>query len=171
VGTGGVGRGRAAVGRRHAMPAEGVDTPRVASLSRRDARGFQRRAETILRPEVVASVNAQPHSRPLRAQMALVWACQAAAPRGRRGAARRLRMARGLRRDLQASAPATEGPGPGLLPTPRRPTPFRFTPTPITALWEAAPASRPRGSWRPHPCSRGLGLLASTGRRVGDAIR
>ena len=36
---------------------------------------------------------------------------------------------------------------------------------------EAAQASRPRGSLRPHTLSTLLGLLASTGLRVGEAIR
>jgi integrase/recombinase XerD len=80
-------------------------------------------------------------------------------------------MARGFLRYLQASVPETEVPVPGLLPTPRRPKPFLFTPPQITALLEAAQASRPRGSLRPHTLSSVLGLLASTGLRVGEAIR
>jgi integrase len=80
-------------------------------------------------------------------------------------------MARGFLRSLQASVPETEVPSPGLLPTPRRPKPFLFTPTQITALVEGAHASRPRGALRPHTFACLLGLLASTGRRVGEAIR
>ena len=80
-------------------------------------------------------------------------------------------MARGFLRYLQAWVPETEVPVPGLLPTPRRPTPFLFTPTQITALLGAAHTSRPRGSLRPHTLSTLLGLLASTGLRVGEAIR
>src|SRR6266852_9421881 len=80
-------------------------------------------------------------------------------------------MARGFLIYLKASAPDTEVPAPGLLPTPRRPKPFLFTPTQITALLEAAHASRPRGSLRPHTLSSVLGLLASTGLRVGEALR
>src|SRR4029434_8498884 len=51
---------------------------------------------------------------------------------------------------LQASAPDTEVPDSGLLPSPRRPKPYLFTPTQLTALCEAAQASRPRRSLRPH---------------------
>ena len=80
-------------------------------------------------------------------------------------------MARGFLIYLKASAPDTEVPSPGLLPTPRRPTPFLFTPTQITALFEGAQASRPQGSLRPHTLSCLLGLLASTGLRVGEALR
>jgi integrase len=148
-----------------------VDTQLVAYLSVREALGFQMRAEKIILPEFVAYMKAQPHSGPIRAQMALEWACQTSTQRGTSGAARRLSMARGFLRYLQASAPETEVPGPGLLPTSRRPKPFLFTPTQITALVEEAQASRPRGSLRPHTLATLLGLLASTGLRVGEARR
>src|SRR5207248_412264 len=62
-------------------------------------------------------------------------------------------------------------PSPGLLPTPRRPKPFLFTPTQITTLLEGAQASRPPGALRPHTLPCLLGLLASTGLRVGEALR
>jgi len=153
------------------MNADVLDTQLVAYLGLRDALGFQTRAEKLILPEFVAYVNAQQHSRPIRAQMALEWACQASTHRGPSGAARRLSMARGFLRYLQASAPDTEVPVPGLLPTPRRPKPYLFTPIQITALFEAAQASRPRGSLRPHTLSSVLGLLASTGLRVGEAVR
>ena len=148
-----------------------LDTQLVSYVSLREALGYQMQAEKLLLPEFVAYVKAQPHTSPIRAQMALEWACQASAHRGPSGAARRLSIARGFLRYLQASAPDTEVPSPGLLPTPRRPKPFLFTLTQITALVEAAQASRPRGSLRPHTLSSVLGLLASTGLRVGEALR
>jgi integrase len=153
------------------MNAACLHTHLVAYLRLREALDFQMRAENSILAEFVAYVNAQPHSNPIRAQMALEWACQASTHRGPSGAARRLSMARGFLRYLQASAPDTEVPGPGLLPTPRRPKPFLFTPTQISALLEAAQASRPRDSLRPHTLSSVLGLLASTGLRVGEALR
>lgn len=128
------------------MNADMFDTQLVADLRLREALGFQLRAEKILLPEVVAFVHAHEHTGPIRAQLALEWACQEATHRGPSGAARRLSRARGVRRYLQAVVPETEVPAPGLLPTPRRPTPCLFTPTQITARFEAAQASRPRGS-------------------------
>jgi site-specific recombinase XerD len=128
------------------MNADFVETQLVAYLSLREALGFQMRAEKILLPEFVAFVKAQEHTDPIRAQMALEWACQASAHRGPNGAARRLSMARGFLRYLQASAPDTDVPAPGLLPAPRRPKPYLFTPTQITTLFGAAQASRSRGS-------------------------
>jgi integrase/recombinase XerD len=132
------------------MNAALLDTHLLAYLSLREALGFQMQAEKMLLPEFVAYVHMQQDPHPIRAQHALEWACQASAHRGPSGAARRLSIARGFLRYLQAVVPATEVPAPGLLPTPRRPQPFLFTPTQITALLEAAHASRPRGSLRPH---------------------
>jgi integrase len=153
------------------MNAHCLDTQLASYLRLREALGYQMQAEKILLPEFVAYVKAQPNNHPIRAKLALEWACQASAHRGASGAPRRLSLARGFLRYLQASAPDTEVPSPGLLPTPRRPKPFLFTPTQMTALLEAAQASRPRGSLRPHTLASLLGLLASTGLRVGEAIR
>jgi integrase/recombinase XerD len=153
------------------MNADFLDTQLVAYLSLREALGFQMRVETVLLPEFVAFVKTQPTTGPIRAHMALEWACQASMRRGAGGAARRLSMARGFLIYLKASAPDTEVPSPGLLPTPQRPKPFLFTPTQITTLLAGAQASRPPGSLRPHTLSCLLGLLASTGLRVGEALR
>jgi integrase/recombinase XerD len=159
------------MGRRGAINADFLETQLGAYLSLREALGFQMRAEKILLPEFVAYVKAQESTGPIRAQRALEWACQASAHRGPSGTARRLSMARGFMSYLKASEPDTDVPAPGLLPTPRRPKPYLFTPPQLMALFEAAQASRPRGSLRPHTLSTLLGLLASTGLRVGEAIR
>jgi integrase len=153
------------------MNAAFLDTQLVAYLSLREALGFQMRAEKILLPDSVAFVQAQGITGPIRAQLPFEWACRTSASRGPSSAARRLSMARGFLLYLRASAPDTEVPDPGLLPRPRRPQPYLFMPTQLTALVEAAQASRPRGSVRPHALSTLLGLLASTGLRVGEAIR
>jgi integrase/recombinase XerD len=153
------------------MTADLLDTHLLAYLSLREALGFQMHAEKILLPAFVAYVHTRQDPHPIRAQLALEWACQESAHRGPSGAARRLSIARGFLRYLQAVVPATEVPASGLLPTPRRPTPFLFTPPQITALVATAPASRPQGSLRPHTLSTLLGLLASTGLRVGEALR
>jgi integrase len=153
------------------MNVDFLDAQLLAYLSLRQALGFQMQAEKVLLPEFVAFVKAQEYSGPIRAQVALEWACQESIRRGPGGAARRLSIARGFLLYLQTSAPDTEAPAPGLLPSPRRPKPFVFTPTQITMLLESALASRPRGSLRPHTLSTLIGLLASTGLRVGEAIR
>lgn len=134
------------------MHADFLDTQLLAYLSLREALGFQMRAEKIILSEFVACVKAQESTGPIRTQMVLEWACQTSAHRGPHGAARRLSMARRFLLYLQASAPDTDVPGPGLLPSPRRPKPYLFTPTQLTTLFEAAQTSRPRG-------------------RIGEAIR
>ena len=153
------------------MPTDFLDTQLAAYLSLREALGFHLRAEQLLLPEFVAFLHVQGITGPIRAQLALEWACQASARRGPGGAARRLSIARGFLAYLRASAPETEVPDPSLLPSPRRPKPYLFTPTQLTALCTAAHASRPRRSLRPHTLSTLIGLLASTGLRVGEALR
>lgn len=76
------------------MNTDFLDTHLMAYLSLREALGFQMRAEKIILPEFVAYVKAQERTGPLRAQVALEWACQESAHRGPSGAARRLSMAR-----------------------------------------------------------------------------
>ena len=148
-----------------------LDTQLRAYLSLREALGYQLRAERIILATFVAFVKAQATPGPIRTQMVLEWACQESAHRGPHGAARRLSMARRFLLYLQATVPDTAVPGTGLLPSPRRPQPYLFTPPQLTALCEAAQASRPRGSLRPHTLSTLIGLLASTGLRIGEAIR
>jgi integrase/recombinase XerD len=153
------------------MTPDFLDTQLATYLSLREALGFQMRAEKVLLPEFIAFVKAQENVGPIRAQMALDWACQESMHRGPGGAARRLSIARKFLCYLQASAPDTDVPAPGLLPSPRWPKPYLFTPTQLTAFFEVAQSSRPRGSLRPHTLSTLIGLLASTGLRVGEAIR
>ena len=131
------------------MPPDCLDAPLVAYLSLREALGFQMRAEKILLPEFVAFVNAQRLTGPIRAQLVLEWACHASIRRGPGGSARRLSIARRFLAYLRASAPDTEVPDSSLVPSPRRPKPYLFTPRQLTALFEAAQARRPRGALRP----------------------
>lgn len=153
------------------MNADFLDTQLTAYLSLREALGFQMRAEQLLLSKFVEFVKAQASTDPIPMQLVLEWACQESAHRGPNGAARRLSIARRFLLYLQASAPDTNVPDLGLLPSPRRPTPYLFTTTQLMALSEAAQASRPRGSLRPHTLSTLIGLLASTGLRIGEAIR
>ncbi len=148
-----------------------LDTQLTAYLSLRDALGFQVGAEKTLLPEFVAFIQAQKRADPIRAHLALDWACSASTQRGASGAARRLSIARRFLTFLQASAPNTEVPSQNLLPSARRRNPYIFTPTQLTLLFKAAQASRPRASLRPVMLSTLIGLLASTGLRVGEAIR
>ncbi len=151
--------------------ADFLDTQLTAYLSLREALGFQIGAEKTLLPEFVAFIQAHDITDPIRAYLALDWACSASTQRGASGAARRLSIARRFLTFLQASAPDTEVPSRNLLPNARRTKPYIFTPTQLTLLFEAARASRPQASLRPAMLSTLIGLLASTGLRIGEAIR
>jgi integrase/recombinase XerD len=153
------------------MSTDLLETHMAAYLSLRESLGFQMRAEKLLLPEFVAFVNTQGINGPIRAEMALEWACQGSAHRGPSGAAQRLSIARGFLTYLQAAMPDTEVPDYGLLPRPRRSKPYLFTPSQVTALFEAAQGRQPWGALRPYTLSTLIGLLASTGLRIGKAIR
>jgi integrase/recombinase XerD len=142
-----------------------------AYLSMREALGFQMRAERTLLRDFVGFVEAHGDGGPIRAHLAVDWACASSTQRGRGGAAQRLSMARRFLAHLRATLPETEIPPSGLVASFRRPPPYLFTPPQITALIRAAHDLGPPGALRPHTFATFLGVLASTGLRVGEAIR
>jgi integrase/recombinase XerD len=83
----------------------------------------------------------------------------------------RLSAARGFLIHLRASIPDTEVPETGLLKKSPRRIPYLFSNDQIRDLLKAASAIGPAGSLRPHTYETILGLMASTGIRVGEAIR
>jgi integrase/recombinase XerD len=85
-----------------------------AYLSVRQALGFQMRAERTLLRDFVGFVESYGDGGPLRAQLAVDWACASSTQRGRGGAAQRLSMARGFLAYLRATLPETEVPHSGL---------------------------------------------------------
>jgi integrase/recombinase XerD len=142
-----------------------------AYLSIREALGFQMRAERTLLRDFVNFVEAHGVSIPIRAYLAVEWACALSDRRGPGGAAQRLSMARGFLTYLRATIPETEVPDTALVTSFRRPKPYLFTADQIHALIQDAKKARPQGSLRPHTLSTLIGLLASTGLRVGEALR
>src|SRR5215471_16519486 len=142
-----------------------------AYLSFRDALGFQMRVERTLLRDFVRFVEVRGEDGPIRAQWAVEWACALSARRGPGGAAQRLSMARGFLTYLRAIIPETEVPDHALVASFRRPQPYLFTPDQISALMQDAQKMGPRGALRPHTFSTLIGLLASTGLRVGEARR
>jgi integrase/recombinase XerD len=82
----------------------------------------------------------------------------------------RLTAVRGFARYLSAIDPATEVPQPGLLPQPQRwQPPFIYTPADVAALLAAA--RRMQTPRRATTYQTLFALLATTGMRVGEAIR
>lgn len=143
----------------------------AAYLAVRQAMGYAMRAERTLLPDFVHFLIDRGNLSPIRAQVALDWATRGAEQRGTSGTATRLTMARRFLSYLRASDPDTEVPDQGLVAASRRPTPFLFSDSHIERLIAAARQAGPRGSLRPHTLSTLLGLLASTGLRVGEAVR
>ncbi len=142
-----------------------------AYLGLRQALGFQIRGQRTLLGDFVRYVEAHGDGGPIRAQWTLAWACGASAQRSVSSQAVRLRMARDFLVYLQTIAPATEVPEPHLLASARRPKPFIFTAAQLKDLIDAALAVGPRNALRPHTLATVFGLMASTGLRVGEALR
>ena len=81
-----------------------------SSLSLREALGFQMRIERTLLRDFVPFMETAHVSGPIRAQLAVDWACASSSKRGAGGAPQRLRMARGFLTYLRATLPETEVP-------------------------------------------------------------
>jgi integrase len=129
------------------------------------------RAEERLLRQFLVFVEAGGSSGPLRAQVALEWACSTAPRCGPGGQARRLSVARGFLSHLRAAVPETEVPGPGLLPGGLRPLAHIYSEPEVLALIAAARQLGPLGSLRPHTVETLIGLVASSGLRAGEAMR
>jgi integrase/recombinase XerD len=138
-------------------------------LAVRSALGYRNYALRNLMQDFVRYVAAHEQG-PIRARTAVDWACATA---GRNGASRlayRLSAARGFLTHLRASIPDTEVPNVGLLKKSPRRVPYLFSNEQIASLLRKALQLGPEGSLRPHTYATILGLMASTGIRVGEAI-
>ena len=122
-----------------------------AYLGVRQALGFQMRAERTLLRDFVRSLETDADAGPIRAYLAVDWACASSAQRGASGAAQRLSMARSFLMYLRTILPETEVPDSGLVRAFRRPKPYLFTASQITALIHAAEDFGPHGSLLPIP--------------------
>lgn len=109
---------------------------------------------------------------PIRAATALAWAWDGApATCGAMGRADRLMVVRGFLSYLASVIPGTEVPGPRIVAGSRRQRPYIFLDDELTALIEAAGRRSVRVPFRPIVHSALLGLLASTGLRIAEALR
>jgi integrase len=141
-----------------------------AYLALEKALGFSLRAKERLLRDFVAFIQARDLSGPIRAQIALDWACSASEHCGISGKAARLSIARRFLLHLSAILPGTEVPSSTLLARPLRRKPFLFSAEEISRLLKAALSLGPQGSLRPHTLSTVLGLLASSGLRASEAL-
>ncbi len=139
-------------------------------LAVRSALGFIDRAAKTLLPDFVRYLEERGGIGPIRAEMAVDWACSGKHGIGKSGQATRLTMARGFLSHLRASEPDTELPPFGLVASARRPQPYLLTRVQIKELIDGAAHLGPRGALRPQTYQTLIGLLACTGLRVGEAI-
>jgi integrase len=142
-----------------------------AYVGLRKALGYTVRSDEKLLKDFVAFLESRHIHGPIHAQLAVDWACLPAPGRGPSGQATRLKVVRGFLAHLRATWPETEVPGPSSLAPIRRPTPYLYTEHEITALLQAAAELGPRDSLRSSTYAILIGLLASTGVRIGEALR
>jgi integrase/recombinase XerD len=138
-------------------------------LALKDALGQERRrVERTLR-SFLEFVDQQSSKRDISAQLVLDWVCSTqCGPAGQR-----LRLSR-VRRFLQylkVEWPETESPGFNLIAGPTRPNPYIYSQEEIRRLINTAELLRPSGSLRPYTHAALIGLLASSGLRMGEALR
>src|ERR1700675_3043146 len=151
---------------------ENLWRPRLESyLAVREAMGHSVRAERKLLGEFLDFVDQKGGAGPIRAEWALDWACMLSPRRGVGGQAGRLSVVRNFLTYLRAFIAETEVPHHGLLSGPNRRKPYLFSADEIRRMLAATMELGPRNSFRPHTYNALLGLLASTGLRVGEAIR
>lgn len=151
------------------MIASDLPTQLGRYLEFRRASGLKMRAEQTLLRGFVDFIRTREPEAVLSARTALEWACSSGC--GPSGQAARLSMVRQFLVFLRASEPRIEIPPPRLLPQPSRPIPHIYPDKEINALILEARKLGPEDSLRPHTYSTLIGLLASCGLRVGEAIR
>jgi integrase/recombinase XerD len=140
-------------------------------LSLRRALGFEMRSEERLLRNFVLFVETRGEDGCLRAETAVAWACSTADRCGPGCQARRLSIVRGFLTFLQAEAPETGVPSQGVLKRPLRATPHIYSSREVNALLAEARRLAPTGSLWPVTFTTLIGLLLSTGLRVGEALR
>jgi integrase/recombinase XerD len=140
-------------------------------LALRGVLGFEVRAEGRLLAGFVGFVEHRGLDASLPASVAVDWACSTASQHGIGASARRLSVVRGFLTHVRAAVPDCEVPPHGLLKGAPRPTPYIYAPNEIEVLLAAARALGPRDALRPFTFATLIGLLASSGLRVGEAVR
>lgn len=158
-----------ALARRSALNIHALQTRLDADRALREALGVATRPIRRRVPDFVAYLAQPGDGPPLRAHLAVDWACRASATRGPAGQHARLSAARGLLLHLKARLPATEVPERALFAAPRRPHPDRFSATDRSRLLDEAGRRGPRGSLQPWTPQTLFGLLACTGLRPREA--
>jgi integrase len=133
--------------------------------------GYEMRGRQTMLRRFVAFASQRAPGSPLTTDLALAWATESKdhAPSYQ---ARKLSTVRTFARYCAIFDARMEIPSLNLLGnTHRRPAPYIYSPEEVQSLLEAARALRPADALRPQTYAVLLGLLASTGIRIGEAIR
>ncbi|MBM4259635.1 MAG: integrase [Deltaproteobacteria bacterium] len=139
-------------------------------LRLRTTLGFRVQQEPSLLRAFVQFVTQRAAGEPVRAALAVEWACLPSQRGPRRSPAQRLSMVRRFLTYVRAHAPETEVPDHHLVAGARRRLPFLFTPAQVVTLVQVAQQAKPHDSLRPHTLATLIGLLASTGLRISEAL-
>ena len=134
----------------------------------RDRRGLKHR-EKLLR-SFIAYWHEQGDPWPIRSSVLLDWVAVGSDRQHPYRDQRRFYVARAFLLQVRVFEPATEIPDNIFKPLYRRRTPHLFSDQDIVRLIDAVAQVRPCGDMRPLTFSTLLGLLASTGLRIGEAI-
>jgi len=142
-------------------------------LAVRSALGLKDRGRKSLLQDFLRYLVEIPFDGSVSIHLAVDWAVTTPIARatGLAGPARRLSAVRGFLSHVRASNPQVEVPPARLLAAAKGRRPYLYSSDQIADLLNAALAIRRGGSLRPHTYATLLGLMASTGIRVGEAIR
>lgn len=148
-------------------------------LTMRSALGYRVYSDQSLLRGFSSFAEQQGSPDPISAELVLSWVCRSPAV-GAATRANRLSKLRGFLRYLRAFYPETEVPEQGLIANGRRPSPYIYSEEELAKLLAATQLITVRGfarrssrskPLRPYTYETLIGLLASTGLRVGEAIR
>ncbi|HEY6367457.1 MAG TPA: tyrosine-type recombinase/integrase [Candidatus Binatia bacterium] len=140
-------------------------------ISIRETLGYQTHSTKALLKDFVDFIVLHLSSGPIRAQLVIDWIGSGSTQRGPSRQACRLSQVRGFLSFLRAVAPETEVPDHSMLATVRRQKPYLFTRAEINLLLNGALTMGQGNSLRPLLWHTLIGLLASTGLRIGEALR
>ncbi len=139
-------------------------------LAMRHALGFVSKPTERLLHDFVKWLESQNFTGTITAQHAIDWASQAPHSDQVGRSARRLSMIRGFLTYIRALEPETEIPEHGVFSAPIRPQPHIYSKVEIQNLLEEAQKLRPQNALRPYTYYTLIGLLASCGLRISEAL-
>ena len=150
------------------MKPEELESQLAQYLDQRESLRYRQTRRGVLTQFVRDYVIEHP-GEPVRADHVLAWITRV--PRTPQTQSAILGTLRGFLRFVQVADPATAVPDNHLLRSPIRTPPFIWNAEQLQSILEAAANVRPRGGLRANAYATVLGLLASSGLSIGEALR